>query len=97
MATVAGVVDDGGRSPSSIRHSSGFLRGNREDFAKLVGGGSLRLGLNRRQRRRCRCCGARHEVRNMERERVSDDDGSTMNASSSFLAVDDEQEVERES
>jgi hypothetical protein len=59
MATVAGVVDDGGRSPSSIRHSSGFLRGNREDFAKLVGGGSLRLGLNRRQRRRCRCCGAR--------------------------------------
>jgi hypothetical protein len=33
----------------------------------------------------------------MERERVGDDDGSTMNASSSFLAVDDEQEVERES
>uniref|UniRef100_A0A0E0E8Z4 Uncharacterized protein n=1 Tax=Oryza meridionalis TaxID=40149 RepID=A0A0E0E8Z4_9ORYZ len=37
MATVTGVEEDDGRSPSSMRHSSGFLRGNGEDDdAKLV-------------------------------------------------------------
>jgi hypothetical protein len=37
MATVTGVEEDDGRSPSSMRHSLGFLKGNREeDYAKLV-------------------------------------------------------------